>query len=108
MRISGDGNGVLHNTMSLLDLQNQGIQDAIKQSAKIRFMARVGQNLRPEDLERTQTIYFKQNLSSDNNTGVMMFDNKYIDVKQIQSDPFTADEKANSIYRRKCILLFWN
>ena len=23
----------------------------------------------------------------------MMFDNKYIDVKQIQSDPFTADEK---------------
>ena len=35
----GDGNGVLHNTMSLLDLQNQGIQDAIKQSAKIRFMA---------------------------------------------------------------------
>lgn len=89
----GDGNGVLHNTMSLLDLQNQGIQDAIKQSAKIRFMARVGQNLRPEDLEKERNQFTKQNLSSDNNTGVMMFDNKYIDVKQIQSDPFTADEK---------------
>ena len=44
--------------MSLLDLQNQGIQDAIKQSAKIRFMARVGQNLRPEDLEKKERKQF--------------------------------------------------
>lgn len=87
----GDGNGVLHNTMSLLDLQNQGIQDAIKQSAKIRFMAKIGQNIRPGDLQKERESFTKQNLSSENTSGVMMFDNKYQEVKQINSDPYVAD-----------------
>lgn len=89
----GDGNRVLKPTMDLLSLQNQGIQDAIRQSAKIRYMARIGQNIRDEDLEKTRDNFSKLNLSSDNKTGVMMFDNKYNEVKQIKSDPFVADEK---------------
>ena len=67
-------------------------------------MARVGQNLRPEDLERSANNL--QNLR-DNNTGVMMFDNKYIDVKQIQSDPFTADEKQIQ-FIEESVFFFWN
>lgn len=98
----GDGNGVLSDTMSLLDLQNQGIQEAIKQSAQIRFMAQIGQNLRPEDLEKERQNFSKQNLEA-NTTGVMMFDTKYNEVKQIDSKPFVADEKQinlinNNVY----------
>lgn len=89
----GDGNGVLGDTMSLLDLQNQGIQDAIKQSATIRFMAKIGQNLKPKDLEEEKKRFTKENLSSDNRSGVIMFDNKYEDFKQMESKPFVADEK---------------
>ncbi|HKM44345.1 MAG TPA: phage portal protein [Dysgonamonadaceae bacterium] len=99
----GDGNQVLHNSMSLIDLQNQGIQDAIRQSAKIRFMARIGQNMRPEDIEKERENFSKTNLSSDNQSGVMMFDTKYVSVDQIKSQPYTADEKQiefikNNVY----------
>lgn len=89
----GDGNGVLKNTMSLLDLQNQGIDDAIRQSATIRFMAKLGQAVRPEDLEKERENFTRMNLSADNKTNVMMFDQKYQEVKQVESKPFIVDEK---------------
>lgn len=99
---TGDGHKVMNGTLDLLNLQNQGIQDAIKQSAKIRFMAQIGQNLRPEDLEEERKKFTEQNLT-DNASGVMMFDTKYKEVKQIKSDPFVADEKQinfikNNVY----------
>lgn len=87
----GDGNLVLLPTLSLLDIQKQGMEDGIKQSATIRFMAKLGQTLRPEDLKRERLLFSTDNLSSDNATGVMMFDAKYADVKQIDSKPFIID-----------------
>ena len=89
--IFGASNSALTPTMDLLDIQNQGMQDAIKQSAIIRFAAQLGQNLRPEDIERERNQFSTQNLSADNTTGVMMFDSKYKEVKQIESKPFTID-----------------
>ena len=89
--IFGSDSRAIQPTMSLLDIQNQGMQEAIKQSAMIRFQAQIGQNLRPEDIERERSQFSALNLSSDNTTGVMMFDAKYKDVKQIESKPFTID-----------------
>lgn len=87
----GDGNGVLSPTLQLLDIQKQGMEEGIKQSAMIRFMAKIGQTLRPEDIEKERKRFSEQNLSADNKTGVMMFDAKYSDVKQIDSKPFIID-----------------
>ena len=87
----GGGNGVLRPTMNLLDIQKQGIEEGIKQSAMLRFMAKVGQTLRPEDIEKERNRFSKDNLSSDNTSGVMMFDAKYSEVKQIESKPFIVD-----------------
>lgn len=89
----GDGNEPLMPTLQLMDIQKQGMQEAVKQSANIRFMAKLGQTVRPEDLEREQKMFSKQNLSVDNQSGVMMFDAKYSDVKQIESKPFVIDDK---------------
>ena len=93
----GDGNAALDATMGLLDLQNQGMTDAINQSAMIRFMARIGQNMRPEDIAAERAQFSTSNLSSENTTGVMMFDLKYADVKQIDSKPFVIDDKQMSL-----------
>ena len=87
----GDGNSALNPTLKLLDIQKQGMEEGIKQSAMIRFMAKLGQTLRPEDITKERKRFSEDNLSSDNTTGVMMFDAKYSDVKQIDSKPFIID-----------------
>lgn len=87
----GGGNKALMPTMDLLDMQKQGIEEGIKQSAMIRFMAKLTQTLRPEDISKERERFSKDNLSADNQSGVMMFDAKYSDVKQIESKPFIID-----------------
>ena len=87
----GATNKALMPTMKLLDTQKQGIEEGIKQSAMLRFMAKVGQTLRPEDIVKERNRFSKENLSTENTTGVMMFDAKYSEVKQIESKPFIVD-----------------
>jgi len=89
----GDTNSPLMPTLQLMDIQKQGMEEAIKQSANIRFMAKLGQTIRPEDIEKERNRFSKQNLSSDNKSGVMMFDSKYSEVKQIDSNPYVIDDK---------------
>ena len=89
----GDGNGPLMPTLQLMDIQKQGMEEAVKQSASIRFMAKLGQTLRPEDITAERDRFSQENLSSDNRSGVMMFDAKYSDVQQIDSKPFIIDDK---------------
>lgn len=94
----GDGNGALYPTMELLDIQKQGIIEGVKQSAIIRFMAKISGSLRPEDMLKERDRFSKDNLSADNTSGLMMFDAKYSDVKQIDSKPFIVDaEQMNLI-----------
>lgn len=96
--IFGSKNTPLNPTMELLDIQNQGMQEAIRQSAILRFMAKLGQTLRPEDIKKERERFSVENLSSDNKSGVLMFDAKYSEVKQIESKPFVVDaEQMNLI-----------
>ena len=93
----GSGNKALMPTMKLLDIQKQGIEEGIKQSAMLRFMAKVGQTLRPEDIVKERNRFAADNLSSENTSGVMMFDAKYSEVKQIESKPFIVDAEQMKI-----------
>ena len=102
----GDGNEVLNETLSLLDVQKQGVQDAIKQSARIDFMARLGGTVRPEDIERERKNFTQANLSRDNKSGVMMFDQKYIEVKQIEHKSYIPDEKQMSYVKNNLFSYF--
>jgi hypothetical protein len=99
----GDGNSALMPTLQLLDIQKQGIEEGIKQSAMLRFMAKLGQTLRPDDIKKERDRFSSDNLSSDNTSGVMMFDAKYSEVKQIDSKPFIVDAEQmkliqNNVY----------
>lgn len=87
----GETNSVLYPTMQLISTHNQGIVEGVKQSATIRFMARLANVYKPEDIAKERTRFTQENLSCENNSGVMMFDNKYADVKQIDSKPFVVD-----------------
>lgn len=87
----GADNSVLNPTMRVINMQNQAMEESMKQGATIRFMAKVSNSLRPESLKAMREQFVKDNLGPDNNGGVMVFDNKYSDVKQIASKPYVVD-----------------
>lgn len=89
--IFGESNNALNPTLQLISTHNQGIIEGVKQSATIRFMARLANVYKPADIAKERKRFTEENLSTDNNSGVLMFDNKYADVKQIDSKPFVVD-----------------
>lgn len=89
----GDSNGALTPTMDLLHTQNEGIKEGIKNSASIRFLARLTNTIMPEHLKKERKALTEANLGADNNGGIMIFDNKYAEVKEISSTPFIVDSQ---------------
>jgi HK97 family phage portal protein len=87
----GESNKSLKPTMDLISIQNQGIEEGIKQAAAIRFMAKLGQSVRQDDLAAEQKRFRDLNFGTENNGGVLMFDAKYADVKQIDSKPYIVN-----------------
>lgn len=87
----GEGNQSLGPTLELLDTQNQGIINGVKQSAVIRFIGQISTILKPEDMKKERQRLMEDNLSSDNNSGILLYDAKYKELKQIDSKPFVID-----------------
>ena len=87
----GESNTALNPVMNLLDINKQGIVEGIKSAATLRFMAKLANSIRPEALAEEQKRFRELNLTSQNNNGVLIFDQKYADVKQIEAKPFTVD-----------------
>lgn len=87
----GEGNSALNQTLQLLATNAQGIIEGVKAAASIRFLARLANVYKPEDIARERARFVAENLSAENNSGVLMFDNKYADVRQIDSRPFVVD-----------------
>lgn len=89
----GTADNALYPTLQLIHTQNEGIIEGVKAGASIRFMAKLAQALKPDDIENERKRFVAQNLGAENNGGVMMYDAKYSDVKQIQSSPFVVNEE---------------
>jgi hypothetical protein len=99
----GENNAALYPTMQLMHTQNQGIIEGVKNSANIRFLAKLTGLFKPSDIAAERKRFTEENLSAENNSGVLIFDNKYADVKQIVSRPFIVDSSQvehikNNVY----------
>lgn len=102
----GENNNALYPTMQLIHTQNQGIIEGVKNSANIRFMARLANIFKDEDIRKERKRFTEENLSTDNNSGVLMFDNKYADVKQIISKPFIVDSAQMELIKNNVFNYF--
>lgn len=102
----GESNDVLMPTMDLLNVQNEGIKEGIKNSAAIRFLARLTNTILPEHLKSERKALTEANLGTDNNGGIMIFDNKYADVKEISSKPFIVDSEQLNIIKNNVFNYF--
>ena len=89
----GDGNHALDETMKLVHLNNQGIEEAVKNSASYRFMATLTNFSTAEDLAKERKRFSRANLTAEAEAenGLLLFPNGYKDVKQIESKPYTVD-----------------
>jgi hypothetical protein len=102
----GSGNQALSPTLDLLTIQREGMEEAVKSAATIRFMAKLGQTLRPEDIKAERDRFAADNLTAENKSGVMMFDAKYADIKQIESKPWLIDAEQMGLIKANVFSYF--
>lgn len=86
----GDSNRALNNTMDLIAIQDQGIKEAVKNSASYRFIAKVNNFTAPEDLAEERARFTRENLSGENG-GLLLFPNTYSDIKQVTDSAYRVD-----------------
>ena len=98
--VVGEDNQALLPTLQLLNIQNQGIAEGIKNSASFRFMAVVNNFAKGKDLAKERKSWVDENLSTDAG-GLALFPNNYTNVQQIQSTAKIVDpEQMNLIQTR--------
>lgn len=93
----GNDNYALTPTMELINIQNQGISEGVKSAATFRFMARVNNFSKSEDLAKERQRFTRENLQGSDG-GMLLFPSTYSDIQQIKSSPFVVDaEQMDSI-----------
>lgn len=95
----GESNQAFKSTMELMDVQEQGIKEGIKSGAMIRFLARLGVVQNPESIKAEQKRLRDEQLSVENNGGVLIFDNKYADIQKVDSKPTIVDKDQIAIIK---------
>lgn len=99
----GDANNAFNKTADLVIAQEEGSANAIKSSSLLRFMAKLNTPIDDdEDYQEQQDVFLRNNLEG-NQSGVLIYDTRFEDVKQIESKPLLVDaeqKKAieNSVY----------
>lgn len=86
----GEDNKALRPTMELINVQNQGIGEAVKSAATYRFMAKLNNFTKSEDLTKERQRFTKDNLKAGDG-GILLFPNTYCEIQQIKSAPFVVD-----------------
>lgn len=88
----GDSNYPLRETMQLIHIQNQGIEEGVKNAATFRFMATLNNFSNASDLKKERERFTEANLSTKSESGgFLLFPNTYKDIKQVDVRPYSID-----------------
>ena len=88
----------LDETMKLIDIQNQGIEDGVKNAASYRFMAQINNFTKADDLKNERVRFSKDNLTKDAEAGgLLLFPNTYQNVQQIKNTNYEIDPKQTEL-----------
>lgn len=94
----GEDNDSLDETLKLIDIQNQGIEDGVKNAASYRFMAQVNNFTKADDLKNERVRFSKENLTKEAEAGgLLLFPNTYSNIKQIENGSFTIDPEQTKL-----------
>lgn len=95
----GESNSALNATMNLINIQNQGIEEAVKNASTYRFMANIKNFSKPEDLAKERQRFTEENLSGDGG-GLLLFPNTYQNIKQITPNAYNASSSERELIQK--------
>ena len=103
----GDSNFPLRETMQLLHIQNQGIEEGVKNAATFRFMATMNNFTNATDLAKERERFTESNLATDSKAGgLLLFPNTYKDIKQVDVKPYAIDAEQSAQIRENVFNYF--
>ena len=88
----GSSNRALDNTMQLVDIVRQTIQESAKQSVVYRFMAKLDNFSTIEDLAKERQRFTEANLTNKSSKGgLLLFPSKYSSIQQLSQSAYKVD-----------------
>ena len=94
--IFGESNSALNSTLTVLDLNKQAIKAAVEGSNSYKFMAKMNNFAKDEDIAKERQRVKEANLK-DRDGFLLLFSNLIGEPKQIDYHPFTLDDKQLTI-----------
>lgn len=105
--LMGEPNTALIDTMKLLDIQRQGIEEGVKSSATYRFMAQLSNFSKADDLEKERKRFTEKNFGMEEDArGVLLFPNTYQNIQQIKQTPFVVDADTMKLIKTNVFQYF--
>lgn len=86
----GESNRALDETMDLITIQRQGIEESAKNAATYRLMARVTNFTKPDDLAKERQRFDAENFQNGGG-GILLMPNTYTDIRQLQQQSYSVD-----------------
>ena len=96
----GDSNSALNETMQLISIQHQGIEEYTKNANSFRFWARTNNFTKAEDLANERKRFDVENFQTKNGGGILLFPNSYQDIHQMSAQSFTVDTEEMKLIER--------
>lgn len=84
----GDGN-ILANTLSMLKAQEEAQKAAINDTAQVRFIGQLQGQVREEDMRKKRDRFYEDNLSDENKSTLMLYDNTWTSIEQLKAQNWT-------------------
>lgn len=99
----GDGNAPIQSTLELSHAQGEALRNRIAESADIKWIGRIAQQIAPNDLEKKRDTFSAENLSKDNKSGLLLYDATFSDIEQVEYKGWSIDAEQmeqieNSVY----------
>ena len=86
----GERNSALDDTMELINIQRQGIEESAKNASYYRLMARVTNFTKPDDLSKERQRFDKENFQNGEGR-MLLLPNTYTDIQQIKQQSYEVD-----------------
>lgn len=96
----GESNHALLPTMDLITIHNQGVQEGVKSTASYKYIAKLNNFSKAEDLKKERQRFTEENFGKDAEAGgLLLFPNTYTDIKQVESKPYVPDAETMKAVR---------
>lgn len=86
----GEPNDALDDTMQLIEIQRQGIEESAKNSASYRLLAKVSNFTKASDLSLERQRFDRENFQNGGG-GLLLLPNTYTDVQQMKQQAYSVD-----------------